>query len=439
MRKAKNYNLVILVGLILATVLVQVTVTNISNSTETAVAEKELTTSTLTYVNHNPIWIDGDVDFAEQATDEGWPGTGTSSDPFIISGYRISNSTHTPIQIWNTECYWELKYNNLTTGRIIDATDINNTNHGVIANNYIHDIHGGILVRAVSGLLIENNIVTGTSSTSIDIVTIIDNCTIRNNIVFDIVVHGIYVRECNDSLIYNNTITDIVGEGMYIRGGSDSVIHSNNITNIVKHGIRIDRYCDDIVVRDNLIQNSNDGINCLGSNNEILKNSISDSSGSGISLLYRSNLASFCSNYTIMGNTIINATEYSVIIDEFCTGNIVSYNNFYNSSYSCHISDSGVANVFSMNYYDTWTTPDADSDDYVDVAYQADGDSENEDPLPLAAPCTQIPDVVHDTETTTQTTTTNERDVPDVDLVPIAIIGTVGVVVVVGILVVKKK
>jgi len=45
-----------------------------------------------TYIPHAPIWIMDDFDFQSQASSEGWPGSGTPGDPYVIEGYDINGS-----------------------------------------------------------------------------------------------------------------------------------------------------------------------------------------------------------------------------------------------------------------------------------------------------------------------------------------------------------
>ncbi|MFO8109268.1 MAG: hypothetical protein R6U17_01905 [Thermoplasmata archaeon] len=44
------------------------------------------------YTVRSPIRIDGDSDFASQAAQEGWPGDGSTENPYVIEGYEIDVS-----------------------------------------------------------------------------------------------------------------------------------------------------------------------------------------------------------------------------------------------------------------------------------------------------------------------------------------------------------
>ncbi len=62
------------------------------------------------YTAHAPISINGDDDLAAQAASEGWPGSGTESDPYLIEDYEIDMSLEdgTAIFISGTDLFVEI-------------------------------------------------------------------------------------------------------------------------------------------------------------------------------------------------------------------------------------------------------------------------------------------------------------------------------------------
>ena len=61
------------------------------------------------YVEHATIYISSNENFINQATTEGWPGEGTSSDPYIISNYEIDGSgTGTLIYVSDTTVHFQV-------------------------------------------------------------------------------------------------------------------------------------------------------------------------------------------------------------------------------------------------------------------------------------------------------------------------------------------
>jgi parallel beta-helix repeat protein len=59
---------------------------------------------------HSPIYINGDADFANQAAANGWNGTGTSADPYIIENYDINGfGAGYSIRIMNTRVNFSIQ------------------------------------------------------------------------------------------------------------------------------------------------------------------------------------------------------------------------------------------------------------------------------------------------------------------------------------------
>ena len=94
------------------------------------------------YIDHDPINIGSDSDFS----DLGFPGSGTNDDPFIISGYSISNPYGNVIEITNSDSYFVIRNNKLNNSIPEWGSGITliNTNHGTIENNIISECFNGI-------------------------------------------------------------------------------------------------------------------------------------------------------------------------------------------------------------------------------------------------------------------------------------------------------
>ena len=81
------------------------------------------------HTNHVPILIDGDDDFVSQ----GWPGSGTSGDPYIISGLNITYATGMVlITITDTRAYFVIRDCYINQGSSTYGVFLNNATHGVI-------------------------------------------------------------------------------------------------------------------------------------------------------------------------------------------------------------------------------------------------------------------------------------------------------------------
>ncbi|MBU4190270.1 MAG: hypothetical protein KJ886_04675, partial [Candidatus Thermoplasmatota archaeon] len=71
------------------------------------------------YTSHGPISINGNNDFASQASTEGWAGDGTKNNPYIIENYDINASLATGvwpragIKIKKTDIYFIIIFYNI--------------------------------------------------------------------------------------------------------------------------------------------------------------------------------------------------------------------------------------------------------------------------------------------------------------------------------------
>ncbi|MFX1536520.1 MAG: hypothetical protein ACFFDI_20075 [Promethearchaeota archaeon] len=160
------------------------------------------------HVNHTSISINGNVDFLSQAANEGWNGTGTSVDPIIITGYKISNESGCLLEIKNTNLHFNVT-NNLFDGEkgILEvAISLENVTHGTITNNVIINLNG--TTNEDGGNILGISIVNATT------LTFINNTF--NNIIGG---HGrnggaaigISIVNATTLTFINNTLNNIIG------------------------------------------------------------------------------------------------------------------------------------------------------------------------------------------------------------------------------------
>jgi parallel beta-helix repeat protein len=246
------------------------------------------------YVEHIPIKIDNNKEFTTTAFIENWPGNGTSSSPYIISGYEISYYTTNLIYIRNCDVYFKINNNTLNgiDGRF-RGIELYNISHGIIVNNTIFNCHTGIQIWTTSNTSISNNLVTKNDWS------------------------GIYLRDSGNISVLNNYISSNNGDGIETRGSS------------------------------------------------------------------------FC---TLTYNTISHNNEFGILLDSSSENNKVMWNGFtgnYKENRS-QAFDDGQNNEFICNYWDEWTSPDANADGFVDISYPIEGSAGNQDIHPLV---TQFSDI----------------------------------------------
>ncbi len=177
------------------------------------------------YTVREPIRIDGNSDFASQATAEGWPGDGSEGDPYVIEGYEIDGTGYGyGIYVGNTTvhfvvrgCYvhnasgveWKSD-NGISTHKPIYNSGIIlfNASNGLLGDNILFNNVRGIKLFDSSSNSIENNMISNNSS-GISLTISHHNTIIHNEINgTSSRSGGIYLQHSNDNTIKNNTISN---------------------------------------------------------------------------------------------------------------------------------------------------------------------------------------------------------------------------------------
>ncbi len=155
-----------------------------------------------TYVTHSPIRITSNNDLAALKALNECTGTGTVSDPYVISGYDISG----------------------IGGACIYVADI--TKRLVITNNHLHGNYYGIEVTRSKYVVITNNDCSGNDPYGIYL-HYTSNDTLTNNLLID-AAHSIYAYASNDNIMDNNTCRATRACAIMLDGASNRNIISNN-------------------------------------------------------------------------------------------------------------------------------------------------------------------------------------------------------------------
>ncbi|MCG2826147.1 MAG: right-handed parallel beta-helix repeat-containing protein [Thermoplasmatales archaeon] len=252
----------------------------------------------------------------------------------------------------------------------------NNTiaNNRVLSNNY-----GGIKLDYSSS----NNIT---------------NCTVYNNS------YGIWLysssnnNQISNCFVYNNS------EGIGLDCSSNNILGDNYVYNNVG-GILLLSSSNNNTLRGNCVyNNSKGGINLSNSLNNTLSANHIWNNPNGVAIWYSSNndirlcrvynnlegivLDSSSNNNKITYNNITDNINHGIHIyydiDDPCNSNIFHHNNFVNNGQNAYdpyanFWDNGIC---EGNYWDNWTSPDDNSDGFVDNPYLISG-GDNQDSYPL--------------------------------------------------------
>jgi parallel beta-helix repeat protein len=309
------------------------------------------TTSTTgeAYITHEPILIDGDADFAAQATYEGWQGDGSSGNPYIIEGYDInassaygihgierrSTTVYFVIKDLKIECAYQGIYLYNVKNAKIDSCNLESNGFGIyiesssgndiIGNTVVSNHYGDIHLSHSSGNNLTGN---GMIGNGIDILgdllehwnthnidnsntvngkplyywknkigetvplgagqIILANCTgvkIEDQEILDVSV-GIQVGFSFKNVINGNKVHSNKMDGIYVQNCSGNDVKDNDIYSNKYWGVYIINSIGDNITGNNITNNS-DGIGILySSGNTITGNTISLNDDCGIRLAY---------------------------------------------------------------------------------------------------------------------------------------------------------
>jgi len=187
------------------------------------------------YIDNISAYNDFDMDNYASALE--WAGDGSPGDPYIIEGYNITTNSDS-ILIHDTTRAFEIRNCLITsfTGSSGNGIMINNATQAAIIDTVVMGKSDTIDVRNVPSLSIDNcTIYDGGSSVYIYNCTgaTITECDIYDN--FD---KGIYLNQCNSSMISNNEISStVVGAGIYLGSSHYVTIIGNHIFDCAVSGV----------------------------------------------------------------------------------------------------------------------------------------------------------------------------------------------------------
>ncbi|MFW9841940.1 MAG: OmpL47-type beta-barrel domain-containing protein [Candidatus Thorarchaeota archaeon] len=344
------------------------------------------------HTSHDPIRIEGDADFAAQASAEGWPGTGIEVNPYVIEGLRIeiTSANQNGILILDTTVHFEIR-NCYFTGAhgtdeygAVSGIHLLHASNGYIFGNLFVDngvgIGLGVVDPDISGLesnmnRIEENNFTN-SGIGIAVFWSSNNELLGNWFreseiflwnAFDNVIDsnigapgwisllGSSMNTINgNDLGMGGQITVLQIDSPYIVGSDD-----NTITNNVVSGI--DLYESDYnLVDTNTISLGNDGIyisRCIGTT--ITNNKV---------FLCNSGIRVDESGRTVISNNgIMNNGQGLVLYGSRDTD--VNGNGFIHNDVNAEVAGSLGGEVLHNNYWFDYTGVDANDDGIGDTPY----------------------------------------------------------------------
>lgn len=398
----KNLNLLVILS-VLSLLVLNVSGLQVTPETQITVAQ--------TYTPHNPIHIDGNADFLAQDVSEDWPGDGSPENPIIISGYSFAAAEHM-LRVENSNLHFKFVDNQLDgLSYVWCGVACINAANGVIKDNYVRRAAAGIHVVTVENYTIQGNNVRDSLFGGIVVEAGSVNVTVKDNIVYenqDFGIHignpygsatsynvtitgntvyentpsGIRLLEAENCIVDNNEVYSNALNGIVVEAGSHS-INYNNVTDCTT-GILVSN--GNCTITRNKISHVEYALSIGTENNTILKNELTNNEKVGLRFFHSYTDENSGSNNHVTGNVIANNSRWGLEFIANTDGNIVVGNYFFLNGITCQANDDGTNNFIDSNYWDDWTTPDANNDSIVDIPYAIDGDAENSDAHPMAAP-----------------------------------------------------
>ena len=273
------------------------------------------------YIARGPINITCNEDF----TTQGWNGTGSYEDPFLISDLNITSDSHC-ISVSNTTASFVVSECLLTS--------VTKSPYSI----YEDLIGAGLYLSNVSNCIIErcyinwkyHGIFSFNSS----------ECTYKQNVIQMNMWDGIRLIETGYSNISRNSIYDNGGSGIYLKESPHLMINQNAIRDNSESS-SIAQVCDNSSFIDNEVSDSEDGFYVIYSDDvNILSNSFNG--------VHRGLILAQGKGFNVINNTVSSAESHAISLHMIESSTFVE--NSVESSQTGYRIDDAVQCYFSENY-----------------------------------------------------------------------------------------
>jgi parallel beta-helix repeat protein len=280
---------------------------------------------------YNPIYIEGNVQFSQMASQMNWEGDGTAEDPFIIKDLTLQGSDgQVMIEIRESSVHFVISncfitggetgvyLASVTNGKIENNTIRFSTNVGLrledvkdsqIKENNFSNCSTGIEVDQSTNNELWKNFLSNNSFFGIQFWYSYNN-SIRENSVYrnrnGIRLYDSWNNNISQNIIYENKMVKYddwwwwnEGDGIKLDNSYNNVIFNNHIQNNDEHGLDLEYSGNNSIIVNNISGNNVDGISLWRSEANTIRENQIENNHRGISLgrsLHNS----------IVNNTLIN-------------------------------------------------------------------------------------------------------------------------------------
>ncbi|MFW9833577.1 MAG: nitrous oxide reductase family maturation protein NosD [Candidatus Thorarchaeota archaeon] len=285
---------------------------------------------------HDPIYIDGDLEFMTLARRERWLGSGTEEDPYLIQSLDIDvgGDDRSCIEIRNiAETYFRIQFctlqgaapdwragihlYNVNYGKLVSTTLL--SNNTCIGNCY------GIRIDNAYSIVVANNTCSSNSWEGIGVLYESRQNMVTNNFCYDNGWSGIGVGiGASENIIAHNYCFNNPQAGVNLWLGINNVLRDNDCRENRQWGIAVRGESTGNQVLENLCNTNMMGIFVNASSNNELDSNTCEENNYGIALYY-SNLNTLannnCSKNDWEGIAVIYESRQNVVRDNECFDN----------------------------------------------------------------------------------------------------------------------
>jgi parallel beta-helix repeat protein len=315
------------------------------------------------YTSHAVIVIGQDTDFTDLNGVTG--GTGTTSDPYIISGWEILSNSNEAIYIHDTTAYFVVRDVYVHGTGFWNGIHFANMMHGSIVNSTVTMNQVGIRLEGASYVTVADNTLDDQSESGVTL-SYASFVRIENNSI-DHDAYAVYSgSNVHDVLIANNSMDDSNYGGLVASGSAAQFSIMDNTIRSSLHGYGIAFYgpADTTYIADNnLSENILGGVmfGDVTTSNVIMNNTILDCTGG-----YGIRIAT--GNLNIIEGNRIGSNGYGVYISSESDGNLVRNNNIFQNDEGIYVTSYDPAYTCDWNNI-TGNTISASTTDGIWLSY----------------------------------------------------------------------
>ncbi|MHA1975028.1 MAG: right-handed parallel beta-helix repeat-containing protein [Candidatus Hodarchaeales archaeon] len=226
----------------------------------------------ISYTNHSELEIVSDSQLAEFATNEGWSGTGTENNPYIIENYLFQYTSHALTLKYTTK--FLVFRNNIVQGKedntSLCALVLDTVTNAKFIDNQITFAHDSFYIAKSSNLTLQENSIDVSRGYGINLF-MCDHIKLENNSITNTKLDGIRLYYSTDNNVTENVVKNGDLSGIVVlKSSNNNALKFNTINDNKQYGIEIDSDSSGNVITDNTLNGNKEGsIKNEGSNNVI--------------------------------------------------------------------------------------------------------------------------------------------------------------------------